>query len=331
MDLFDEKIDELLAKYLADECSAEEAETVGRWLAEGPDHQKYLADLQWLWLRSPNGLPPAPRRVDTEAALHQVKIRLLHHGKTAPLRWQRSFWLRAAAVVAIVVAGVYWWRLSQAPGPVHFAATGAALTDTLTDGSVVTLQRASGLTLAPAFNRRERRMRLEGQASFQVTHDTSRPFVVEVPDLEVRVVGTVFTVDDASDPAKVLVWVTEGKVAVRHSNQSLLLTAGEEAVYDRTAGTLSRVVGGGDNQDPSRLRRSFRFDATPLGDVARQIGQAYGVHLSFKNKILEKCPLTARYNNITLERVLEIIADSFSITVETTADEYVLDGKGCGE
>lgn len=95
MALFDEKIDELLAKHLAGECSAEEEQAISRWLDESSEHQTYLEELRWLWEHSAEGLPASPRQVNTEEALQQVKSRLQRKGGNSGLHWQRNFFLRA--------------------------------------------------------------------------------------------------------------------------------------------------------------------------------------------------------------------------------------------
>ena len=83
------------------------------------------------------------------------------------------------------------------PNPVIEIAAGNAIrTDTLADRSVIVLNKTSTLRLAEGYNRRERRMRLSGEARFAVQPDKEKPFVVEVEALEVRVVGTEFTVED---------------------------------------------------------------------------------------------------------------------------------------
>lgn len=329
MDIFDEKIDELLAKRLAGECSPDEEETLEHWLAESPEHRKRLEELQWLWDGSSKALAPAPRPVDTEAALLRVKSRLKTAGSAQPLRWQRSFWMRAAAVFLLAVAGVYWWQSGNTPAPVRIVAAGSVLTDTLTDGSVVTLERQSGLTLARQFNRRERRLRLDGEAFFDVAPDTTRPFVVEVQELEVRVVGTEFTADNTTDPGKVIVTVSEGKVLVASKTHSVLLQAGEQAVFDRRKGSLQRT---GRKPDQGVFgNRLLLYNATPLSKVVQDINTRYGAKVKLNNKVLENCRLNARYNNLPLERLLELIAESFSLTVKKEGDTYVLDGEGCGE
>ena len=327
MEHFDEIIDERLAKYLAGECTPGEQEEVARWLAESPVHQKYLDELKWLWEHASGGRTAPPREVDTEKALQQVKNRLRTPGASPVLRIQKGFWLRAAAVFVLAAAAVYWWTQWDAPAPVRIAATGAALTDTLSDGTVLQLAQQSGITLARGFNGRERRLRLQGEAFFQVAHDTTRPFIVEVQDMEVQVVGTAFSVDEAAEPGKVTVTVTEGKVRVSHKGQALLLGPGEQAAYDRAAGSLTRGTAAPE-QSGSRL---FRFDATPLETVVSQVNRAYGANIILKNKNLEQCRLTATYNNLSFDRVLELIADSFSLKIVKTKEGYVLEGDGCGE
>ncbi len=329
MDYFDKNIDELLAKHLAGECSPEEEETISKWLAASPENKRQLADLVWLWQRAGNGLTAPPRVVNTEAALRQTRNRLRQTGRNVFLGLHTGIWLRAAAALVLALGAVYFWQQNAGPEPIQIAATETILTDTLTDGSVVTLGQHSGISLSAGFNRRERRMRLNGQAFFQVTPDTNRPFVVEVEALEVQVVGTAFTVDEKSTPDKVIVTVDAGTVRVSLKAQQLLLQAGEQATFDRSTGKLSRTIP--QQGSPVFKNRVFRFDATPLRSVVAQIEKSYGVRIFLKNKQLEKCPLTASYNNLPLERVLQLVSESFSFELEKVEGGYLLLGTACEE
>ncbi|MCB9332566.1 MAG: FecR domain-containing protein [Lewinellaceae bacterium] len=327
MNNFDEKIDSLLAKHLAGECSPEEEKVLRQWLAKSPENEQYLSDLVWLWERSASGLTPAPRAVDTEAALQKVKSKMRGTGKVVPLGRYRTFWLRAAAVLLVAIAAVYWWQTATAPEPIRIAAVETIRIDTLNDGSVVTLEQRSALTLHTKFNRRERRLHLEGEAYFEVAPDTTRPFVVEVQDLQVQVVGTAFTVDNLTDKNKVIVTVSEGKVKVSMHGQTLLLGPGDQATYDISNAQLQRTVQ--EQGTPVFKNRIFQFDATPLQVVVKQLSESYGVEISLNKAQLENCPLTARYNNLTLDRVLNLVAESFSFKIEKSGKGYLLVGEGC--
>jgi ferric-dicitrate binding protein FerR (iron transport regulator) len=330
MENFDGHTDALIARHFAGETMPEEDAALQSWVAESPENLRYFADLQAIWEKSPGMRPQAARPVNTEASLQKVKTRLRGGGKRRSMTAPAVMLWRAAAAVALAVAAVYFLWLRNAPAPATvIAAADAALTDTLTDGSVVTLSRQSGLAIAKGFNIRERRLRLHGEAYFKVQPDTLRPFVVEVQDLEVRVVGTAFQVDDAADADSVSVTVTEGKVRVSARGQALLLQAGESALYNKKSGALARL---NTTQNPVMENKVLRFDATPLREVIRQIENMYGVKIILKNKGLEDCVLHARYNNLPPEEVLNLIAESFSLQLSRTEKgEFVLDGAGCGE
>jgi transmembrane sensor len=98
------------------------------------------------------------------------------------------------------------------------AATDAIVHVQLADGSGVTLQKGSRVSVEYRLLRRQ--VRLEsGEALFQVAKDSHRPFIVEAGDVRVRAVGTAFDVDRRSD-STVDVVVTKGTVDVWRQSQS---------------------------------------------------------------------------------------------------------------
>lgn len=82
---------------------------------------------------------------------------------------------------------------------------------TLPDGSVVHLNAGAEIRVAFTPGRRSVEL-LRGEALFSVTSDPARPFVVAASGVEVRAVGTEFSVRHADADVDVL--VTEGRVAV---------------------------------------------------------------------------------------------------------------------
>jgi len=324
-------IDELLAKRLAGETAPEEEQLIEAWLQESADNRQYFEGLQRLWEQAPLSRAATLPAVDTEQALQNVKAQLRLGAATPPARMIPMYrWVSAAAaMLAVVVAAVLFLRNPAEKQEVQIAATATTLTDTLTDRSVVVLNRNSGLQIAGNFNKKERRMRLSGEAYFAVAPNQEKPFVIEVERLEVKVVGTEFNVDSRSQPGRVIVTVTSGKVQLSAGDQNVLLTANEQAVYETTTGRITRSTKP-DQNVLAYKNRTFFYDATPLGKVVQELSDVYGVNISLKNKDLENCILIARYDNLELKRVLELIADTFTLTIERTEGKVVLDGTGCG-
>jgi len=119
----------------------------------------------------------------------------------------------------------------------------------LEDGTRVTLGPATRLETEISGDIRKVTL-LEGEAFFDVAHDTSRPFFVVADGTLVRVVGTRFNVKIADGDVRVA--VVEGKVevikpddvvkaiviAARETQQPRILTAGETIEIDEAIGTL---------------------------------------------------------------------------------------------
>ena len=328
-----DNIDEQIAKHLAGENSPEEAADLQNWLAQSAENQRYFADLQWLWQNSPQAKTALARPVDTEAALQKVRQTIRENAQQRSLRvaFVRRWAMAAAAVFVLAVAAVWWFDGRSELHKIELAAAETVLENRLLDGTSVALNRLSSLRSVGTFNRRERRVRLTGEAFFEVAPDTLRPFVVEVADLEVKVVGTAFNVDERSQPGQVKVSVSHGKVRVSGRGEVVFLVADESAVCDLASGKITREQ----TPDPNFLayrNRVFRFDSTPLQRVVQQLGKVYGVDISLKNKDLADCPLSARYENLPIERVLDLVAESFSLKVEKTpGGGFALDGQGCGD
>ena len=65
---------------------------------------------------------------------------------------------------------------------------------TLADGSHVQLNAGTTLEYPVVFDRKARRVKLSGEALFEVTHDSSHPFIVETFATDIQVLGTKFNV-----------------------------------------------------------------------------------------------------------------------------------------
>ena len=87
----------------------------------------------------------------------------------------------------------------------------------LADGSKVYLNSESRLRFPTRFEGKERRVYLEGEGYFEVAKDTTKPFIVEAKEVDVRVLGTSFNVSAYVSEQAVRTTLVSGKVRVgRH-------------------------------------------------------------------------------------------------------------------
>ncbi|GEP97659.1 hypothetical protein CCY01nite_39190 [Chitinophaga cymbidii] len=100
----------------------------------------------------------------------------------------------------------------------------------LPDGSVISLNSASSLEYpANIAGRSERRVKLAGEAFFQVAKDAKHPFIVEAGNQTVQVLGTEFNINCYADEPSVATTLIGGSVSVKANGATQLLVPGQQA------------------------------------------------------------------------------------------------------
>lgn len=206
----EEVSDSLLFKFFLGETTNDETDRIAAWLDENPEeHQKRMNRAHELFVHSvmsePEQVPEADRR---------IWYRLRH---SRPLRQLAG--IAAAVLVAIGCSYLFFEsrmeEMAAVPTSIE-APAGQHLRLTLSDGTVVELNSRSRIVYPALFTGGERRVRLEGEAMFDVRHDAEHPFVVEGYACDVEVRGTRFNVlaDEAQRAFSIALF--EGSVSVRN-------------------------------------------------------------------------------------------------------------------
>ena len=173
---------EILNRYLTGDASAEEKQMVVRWLDADPQHMREYLALRMLhditlWQEKP-------------AATVDKKKRLT-------LPYIREF-IKIAAIFLIAVTSVYFLAPERGKDTPDLKAihvpSGQRAELTLGDGTRVCLNSNTTLTFPDHFDRKERRVTLDGEGYFQVAKNDKKPFIVQAKEYEVRVLGTEFNV-----------------------------------------------------------------------------------------------------------------------------------------
>ena len=340
---------EALARYLAGEASAAEAESVCRWLAGDPERARLLTGLEQPIERLRH-VPPAD--LDVEAALSRVHarmeeprgeaLRVLPSSTSATRRVLGTGWtaaLRVAAAVVLVAGGALLVsRLlggrGQAPVPVvaatsYHTGVGQRASVRLPDGTRVLLGPGSSLDLAMNFPA-ARTVTLKGEALFEVSHDAAHPFAVQSGPALIQDVGTRFDVrGDAGEGVRIV--VTEGAVqvgpaqqpgAAKPKSQPVVLRAGQAAVVRPDGATLAESAKSEDALAWTRGELVFR--GAPVSEVASALKRWYGVELRVTDPGLARKHLTTSFAGESRERVLQVIALALGGRIEMHGDTAVL-------
>lgn len=179
----------------------------------------------------------------------------------------------------------------------------------LPDGSLVWLNAASSLTYSAALNERGvRRVRLEGEAYFQISRDKAHPFVVETKSQQVQVLGTHFNVNAYPEEGDVRTTLLEGSVKVTISEgaqQSKVLVPGQQARVD---GDELNVLSVNTAEVTAWKNGFFEFKRVPLNVIMRDLSRWYDIDIEYADDASRDVVMSgyvARSRNISviLERM----------------------------
>lgn len=317
------KMDELLAKYLLKEVTVAEAAEVERWIAKTEANKKQFDHFKLLWAES-NKLA-AGSAVDENLAWQRFKKKLDSPGVKTVKMPQRVGWMRvAAAVIFILTAAVLLKTLfiTNTGSEVLVQTQKNILTDTLPDGSTVTLNKNSGIEYNSKFTKGGKRsVKLKGEAFFTVVPDKKKPFIITVNDIEVKVVGTSFNIKSIN--GKTIVIVKTGIVEVTKNNATIILMPNDQLATDLNSSELKKETAS-DKLYNYYQSKEFVCDGTPLWRLVEVLNEAYNAKIVIGRKELRSLPITTTFTNESLDNILQIIAGTFQLDVVKKDNQIIL-------
>lgn len=237
--------------------------------------------------------------------------------------WAPLAGLAAAAAVAVVVAAPVLQRSYQGAPSIYRTAVGETREVALSDGTRIRLDGASTMTVRMGW--RTRRIDLaQAQASFDVAKDPRRPFLVNVGDQQVRVVGTEFNI--RHDGQAVVVSVRRGVVEVRQPS------LGPDPIARLTKGDELRHAEGTQVSQQQHVDPNAAFawasgrlvcDDEPLSQIVAELNRRYAVPIR-----VTKAAGANRFSGV-LElgdqaAVVRTLADYLSLSVRRTDRQITL-------
>jgi transmembrane sensor len=318
---------DLLTRYLAAETDEKENASVEAWIAASAGNRKEFESLKTAWDTLEKTDPGQEINIDRE--WNQLQS-FLHQGRNAKLIIFRPAFIRVAASI-LVVLGLGMVLIRHATTSSVKTPATQTCEVLLADGSKVTLNADSKLTYNRSFNTNERVVRLVGEGYFEIQKDSSKPFIIQLSEAEVRVLGTTFNVKAYKEAEKIEVTVTEGRVTLYEKEQKqkqVIAAKGEKAEYDKKLKAVKKTV----NNNPNAIAWKTKivdFQNNNMVYVINTLKDVYHEEFVISNEALSTCSITAHFENKDLESVLRILESTLDITIKEDHNRFILTGPGC--
>jgi len=176
----------------------------------------------------------------------------------------------------------------------------------LPDDSKVWLNAASSLRFPTVFKGKERRVEITGEVYFEVAHHAKMPFIVEVYDTEVAVLGTHFNVMAYPDEKVLKTTLLEGSVKVSKEGRSAMLVPGQQARL--TANGINVVNHVNLDQELAWKNGFFQFEDDNLESIMRQVSRWYDVDIAYEGSVSRERFTGRLPRNANISKVLKILS-----------------------
>jgi ferric-dicitrate binding protein FerR (iron transport regulator) len=314
---------ELITKFLSEEASFPEKEELENWRALSDENEKEFQSIKKLWtlsyLKTKQGLIDIDAEWAVQESLIAPKRKILAF---------RNIITIAASIILLFTLSIFGYRLTR-PETIKTSAA-EIVKQELPDGSFVDLNAKSKIKYSKQFGEKNRKLKLEGEAFFDVSENKELPFKIETDIAFIEVVGTQFNVNAYKEKQEVTVSVTEGTVwlyAKQNTRDTITVKAGETGIFklgNKTPEKIEEI----DFNNLGWKTKTFDFDDATLATVCAKLSNAYHVDFELNPKV-ENCNITVFFDQQELGPVLEVLKSTLDLQIGKKGEKIYITGNGC--
>ncbi|MBQ7311116.1 MAG: DUF4974 domain-containing protein [Alistipes sp.] len=313
----------MLVDFIDGKLAPEQMAEVERWYDAAEENRKTLEQLYFIvrvhdMSESVAGLNP-------EQSLADFKRKVADRDKQKrckSMAWVRTLLRYTAAVLvcAAVVGGTLYFTKSNEQCEIC-ADSMQNKSIVLPDKSKVELKANSTITFDSNFTK-NRVVRLDGEALFDVVKMNSAPFVVKAKGAQIVVKGTKFNFKAYSDCENVEAVLINGAVDFTTATHNVALKPNQKAVYNKGSRRVNIV----EVDAELEVFGQRYFDTEPLGSVVNSLEQVYDCRISFSDARIEDIRFSGTIDRSnTLDHTLNIVTLTTGTSFRREGDAIIID------
>jgi len=306
-----------------------------KWLEQHPEHRAILLEAREIIMAVQYGKTKSNKR-----AYNEVLESIYREEHYSSIRELRSSWFSwqykvAATVLLLCVSIAVFYTIyihydkGTLPAHTHTQEwtikenpAGIKSTFTLGDGTRVTLNANSKLSISPEYGTELREVKLEGEAFFDVTPNMNTPFIVKSDNIITRVLGTSFNISAYPNDPQLNVAVVTGKVNVRDEltglNNNLL--PHDMICYDKSS--TSYTVEQFEYDDQIGWKEGIiKFEEASFAEVRRKLSRWYDVDFIIENDMEVEGKFTGYFKDKSLQEIMNGLSFTSEFNYEIKGKE----------
>ena len=307
-----------------------------QWLETDDAHKQRLSEMADCWATAHVPLFAADMKADFGALIDPA------------IPSEKNHWLNfrflgkvAASVLIVVSVGTASYYIGtrhnqpKSAALAYFETTtpmGAQTKVVLPDQSVVWVNAGSTLRYGSDFNTNGRSVQLDGEAYFEITRDSLKPFIVKSKRLDIKVLGTsvnvkAYGMDETTD-----VTLVSGKVNVSLRDEvahagDVTLTPNRKLSFNKQTNKVR--VSEVDAKDAlSWMDGSLKFSEQPFMSIAKDLERKFNVRIRVESDPLRKEIFSGSFTkDYSLDKILREVDVDHKYVWTRSGDEIIIKDK----
>ncbi|MDR0745315.1 MAG: FecR domain-containing protein [Mediterranea sp.] len=174
-------------------------------------------------------------------------------------------------------------------------------------------------------NKKQRKVYLSGEAYFEVEKDKDRPFIVDLGELQIEVLGTSFNVQTYKNDDIIEASLIAGSIKLtgKQFTESYYLKPMEQVIYSKKDATL-RIIPFDSHQELGWMDDRLVFSSEPLYKIIHRIERWYGVHIDLQCPEISDDLMSGTFHDEELADVLEAIKIQYKVNYTIKGREVII-------
>lgn len=192
----------------------------------------------------------------------------------------------------------------------------------LADGTLVWLNSRSQIQYPTVFSDDKRKIKLEGEAYFEVAHNEKKPFIVETSYGNIEVLGTKFNLEAYPESRSFVTSLFEGSVKVNRGKQQIILSPNQMSFLDNGSLKAAKIT----DFTPYRWREGLIcFKDESFINIMKKFEKSYGVEIRIETSKVSNSYYSGKfrqYDGIT--NALKVLQKDVDFTFESDEENHII-------
>lgn len=260
-------IHEIIKRYFKNRYPQNLETKIQQWLCE----DKFSEDKNEALFQCWNKIKSDSENYCSQSSWKNISTRLGF--RTSAVSWKKYGYIAASFLLCAFMVTVWFLHNNDTTKTLIVKTSeGEYKTVTLSDSSTICLGPSSEITCAENFTDTVRLVQLKGDAWFEITHASDKPFIVKSANLITKVLGTKFNVRDYQEDTCAITYLLTGsiKVLTPEKTSSRILKPGEFLSYNKL--THQTHIS-------TQEQVSLSFKNTTLEDIKNTLEQKFKISI----------------------------------------------------